>query len=489
MATKRLINFRIILRIIGWLLMIEAGFMIFPIIATIIYEEHDFEAFSITAVVTFLVGILLTFGLRPKRKDMGKREGFLLTALVWVVFSIFGMIPFMIGDLQLGLSDAFFESMSGFTTTGASVMEGVEHLSHGILLWRCLMQWIGGLGIILFTLAVIPMLNHSGGMQMFNAEVTGITRDKIRPRVSQTAKGLWGVYLTLTVLMVGFLWIGPMDIFDSICHSLSSVSTGGFSTRNESIGAWHSNYIKSIVTIFMFLGGINFVLIYKAAHGDFKSLWKNDTFVLFLKMIGFAYVCFVIAIVINEQVFSWESVTIDPLFQIISTITSTGLTAHNFENWGAFSIAILVVLMFFGGCAGSTSGGAKVDRALYLLQNSRNEIKRCLHPNAMMSVRINGRVIPPDLVSKVTAFLCLYVMTIAAGGSLLTIFDIPLADAFFSSFSCVCNSGLGADVTGYGETYAQIPDVGKWILSFLMLIGRLEIFTILVLFTPTFWKK
>lgn len=489
MASGKNINFCIVFRIIGWLLMIEAGFMLFPLLVTLIYGENDFEAFTIAAGTTFIVGTLLTFGLRPRRKDMGRREGFLLTALVWIVFSCFGMIPFMMGDTHLGFSDAFFESMSGFTTTGATVMDGVEHLSHGILLWRCLMQWIGGLGIILFTLAVLPMLNHSGGMQMFNAEVTGITRDKIRPRVSQTAKGLWGVYLSLTVLMMFLLWLGPMDIFDSICHSLSSVSTGGFSTRNESIGAWDSIYIKVIVTIFMFLGAVNFGLIYKASHGDFKSLWKNDTLKLFLKMIVFAYVCFVLAIVINEQVFSWESITIDPLFQIISTVSSTGLTANNFENWGAFSVAILVVLMFFGGCAGSTSGGAKVDRALFLLQNSRNEIYRCLHPNSMMSVRISGRIIPPDLVNKVTAFLCLYVMTIAAGGGLLTIFDIPLADAFFSSFSCVCNSGLGADVTGYGESYASIPDIGKWILSFLMLIGRLELFTILVLFTSSFWKK
>lgn len=491
MATKRFdINYPMLLRVIGWLLMIEAGFLLMPLITCAIYGEiKDLEAFAITTAVTAAAGIAMTFGIRPSRHDMAKREGFLLTASVWVFFTVFGMLPFMLCSDPMSVSDAFFEAMSGFTTTGASVVESVESLSHGILLWRCLMQWIGGMGIILFTLAVIPMLNYSGGMQMFNAEVTGITHDKIRPRISQTAKGLWGVYFVLTALLTILLWIGPMDFFDSLCHAFSSISTGGYSTRDDSVGAWNSPYATAVITIFMFLGGVNFALIFKAARGDVRSLWRNDVFRAYIHIIVVAYIFFLIAILRRGLCTDIASVTLDPLFQIISTITSTGLTVSNFEEWGTFVLALLFVLMFFGACAGSTSGGAKIDRLIYLLKNTRNELYRCLHPSAIMSVRVNGKVVPTDIVNKVIAFLCIYVMIIMIGGIVLTAFNIPLVDAFFSSFSCISNTGLGSGVTGYGENYVAIPAVGKWVLSFLMLIGRLELFTVLILFTPGFWRK
>lgn len=356
-------------------------------------------------------------------------------------------------------------------------------------MWRCLMQWIGGMGIILFTLAVIPMLNYSGGMQMFNAEVTGITHDKIRPRISQTAKWLWGVYFALTALLTILLWIGPMDFFDSLCHAFSSISTGGYSTRDDSVGAWDSPYVTAVITVFMFLGGVNFALIFKAAQGNVRSLWRNDVFRAYIHIIIIAYIFFLVAIVRRGLATDIASVTLDPLFQIISTITSTGLTVSNFEEWGTFVLALLFMLMFFGACAGSTSGGAKIDRLIYLFKNTRNELYRCLHPSAIMSVRVNGKVVPTDIVNKVIAFLCLYVMIIMIGGIVLTAFQIPLVDAFFSSFSCISNTGLGSGVTGYGENYVAIPDVGKWVLSLLMLIGRLELFTVLILFTPGFWRK
>ncbi len=476
-------------RVLGWLLMIEAVFLIFPLITCLIYSETDWLAFAMSVGITAAAGLAMTCFIHPRRSEMGKREGFLLTALVWVVFSFFGMLPFMLSSERLSVSNAFFEAMSGFTTTGCSVLPSVEHLSHGILLWRCLMQWIGGMGIILFTLAVLPMLNHSGGMQMFNAEVTGITHDKIRPRVSQTAKGLWTVYFVLTAALTLLLWAGPMDFFDSICHSFSSISTGGFSTRDMSVGAWHSTYITSVVTVFMFLGGVNFALIYNAGRGAIASVWKNEVFRTYIYIIGVVYVLFVITIICSGQAQSVEDVTLAPLFQIISTITSTGLTVNNFENWGTFVLSIIFFLMFFGACAGSTSGGAKIDRLIYLLKNTRNELSRSLHPSAILRVRINGKVASADVVSKVIAFLCLYVMVIGVGGMILTIFDIPLVDSFFSSFSCISNTGLGSGVTGYGGSYEIIPDIGKWVLSLLMLIGRLELFTVLLLFTPGFWRK
>ncbi|MBQ2046118.1 MAG: TrkH family potassium uptake protein [Muribaculaceae bacterium] len=483
------INFPALTRIVGLLLLIESMFMLIPLITCLVYNENDYKAFLITILITSVVGGVMTIVTRSSDKDMGKREGFLLTALTWVVFSIFGMLPFMLGDSKMSISDAFFEAMSGFTTTGASVMTSIDHLSNGIHMWRCLMQWIGGMGIILFTLAVIPMLNHSGGMQMFNAEVTGVTRDKLSPRISQTAKGLWLVYIILTFILCALLWLGPMNLFDSICHAFSTMSTGGFSTRTESIGAWDTVYVKSVLTLFMFLGGVNFALLFRAATGHVGDLWKSEVFRAYVIIVGVMLGLFVVAIVANNQVLSWESVTIDPLFQIVSTITSTGLTIGDFENWGPFVVALTFMLMMFGACAGSTSGGAKIDRMLFLMKNIRNEIYRSLHPNAICSVRINGKVLSADVVNKVIAFLCIYVILILVGGIVLTATGIPLVDAFFSAFSCIGNTGLGAGVTGYGGSYDIIPDVGKWVLSLLMLMGRLELFTVLLLFTRTFWKK
>lgn len=484
------INFPMILRIIGLLLIIEGLFLTVPLATSLVYHETDWMCFLLTMVVTTVAGTIMTFGIRPRNPRMGKREGFLLTALIWIFFSIFGMIPFILMEKQpMSVSDAFFEAMSGFTTTGATVMDSISHLSHGIVMWRSLMQWIGGMGIILFTLAVVPMLNHSGGMQMFNAEVTGITHDKLRPRISQTAKGLWLIYIVLTLVLFILLIIGPMDTFEAICHAFSTMSTGGFSTADASIEAWDSIYIESVVTVFMFLGGTSFVLLYRAAHGDFKPIWQNDVFRAYVGIIFVCYVLFVIAIFYHGQAYSIKSVTLDPLFQIVSTITSTGYEVSDFSNWGTFTLSLVFALMFFGACAGSTSGGAKIDRLIYLLKNCRNEIVRCVYPNNIFTVRVNRRVIPHETVSKVIAFLCLYVMIIMAGGIILTALGLPLVDSFFSAFSCISNTGLGAGVTGYGGSYALVPEVGKWLLAIIMMIGRLELFTVLILFTPTFWKK
>lgn len=484
------INFRVLLRIIGLLLIIEGAFLSVPLVTSLIYGERDWMNFLLTMGLTLTAGSLMTFCIRPRSPRMAKREGFLLTALVWVFFSIFGMLPFMMMETDpLSISDAFFEAMSGFTTTGATVMGSISHLSHGVVIWRSLMQWIGGMGIILFTLAVVPMLNHSGGMQMFNAEVTGITHDKLRPRISQTAKGLWLIYIVLTVVLFVLLIIGPMNTFEALCHAFSTMSTGGFSTADDSIEAWDSVYIQSVMTVFMFLGGTSFVLLYRAAHGDFKPIWRNDVFRTYVGIIFGCYILFVIAIFRNGQAHSLKSVTLDPLFQIISTITSTGYEVSAFSSWGTFVLSLAFALMFFGSCAGSTSGGAKIDRLIYLLKNCRNEIVRSIHPNNILTVRVNDRVIPHETVSKVIAFLCLYVMIIMVGGILLTAMGLPLVDSFFSAFSCISNTGLGAGVTGYGGSYSVVPDLGKWLLALIMMIGRLELFTVLILFTPTFWKK
>lgn len=479
-----------LLRIVGWLLIIEALFLIVPTITCIYYHEQDWIPFASTAVLTLCAGLLLAFRSRPTSQSMGKRDGYLLTALVWIVFSFFGLIPFLFCTQPLNYSDAFFEAISGFTTTGATVITNVDNMSHGIHIWRAMMQWIGGMGIILFTLAVIPMLNHSGGIQMFNAEVTGITHDKISPRISQTAKILWLIYLSLTLTLILLLWAGPMGLFDSICHAFGTISTGGYSSHADGIIGWYDSvYVKVVIIIFMFIGGVNFTLIYKCVRGKWRELWKNEVLRAYISIIAIMLLFFIVSIVFGGKTENWESVTIDPLFQVVSTITSTGFTAIDFSEWGPFVLSLTFVMMFFGACAGSTTGGAKIDRILYLFKNANNEIYRCVYPNAIKSVKLNGRAVNPDLVTKVIAFLCIYMLLIVVGGALISACGVPIIDAFFSSFSCITNVGFGAGITGYGHSFSMLPDTAKWILSLLMLTGRLEIFTIMVLFTPAFWRR
>lgn len=486
-SSFRIINFRSVVRLLAYLLLFEALFMLAPLGVSLYYGENDYYAFVIGILATLLASAAILTGVSGGRRDLGKREGYLLTSLVWVVFSVFGMIPFMVSASSLGLTDAFCETMSGFTTTGCSVLSDVENLSHGIHMWRCLMQWIGGLGIMIFTLAVLPMLNSSGGMQMMNAELPGITKEKLSPRVSQTAKRLWLIYLLLTVLLAVLLCLGPMSAFDGICHALSTMSTGGFSTRNASIGAWDSWYVRLVVLLFMFIGGVNFALIYKASIGKFRTSWSDETFRTYVKVILIITSLLIFGYVVNCHPQWSANVIVDPLFQVVSTVTSTGFSVTDYQSWGAFVFPILLVLMFVGASAGSTSGGCKLDRINFLFKNCSNEISKCIHPNRVYSVSINGRVQSPELVSKVMAFLWLYMGLIIFGGMMLVLMGMPISDSLFASLSCVGNTGLGAGVTA--DSFADVPALGKWLLSFLMLVGRLEIFTVLVLMTRGFWRK
>lgn len=484
---KPLINIAQLLRVIGLLLIFEALFLVFPTLVCLFYNETDWMPFSLTTLLTGCTGIILLTRVKARSNHIGKRDGFLLTAMVWVVFSLFGMLPFITCSTPMSVSDSFFEAMSGFTTTGASTIVG--HTSHGIMIWRALMQWIGGMGIILFTLAVVPMLNHSGGMQMFNAEVTGITNDKIRPRISQTAKSLWIVYLMLTIVLVALLWAGPMNLFDSVCHAFGAISTGGFSTGFLDTLDHGLYYVKIVLTIFMFLGGVNFGLIFKTVNGNLTPLRQSDVFRTYVLTILVFYILFALTNLMTAQSFSLQNLTVDSLFQVVSTITSTGYSFSCAACVGPFIMSLMLVMMFSGACAGSTSGGAKIDRILFLVKNCANELYRCVHPNSIRSVRINNKAISPELVNKVIAFLCIYVLVVVAGGVAMSLLGVPLIDSFFSAFSCMSNTGFGADITGFGGTYEILPDAAKWILALLMLIGRLEIFTVLVLFTPVFWRK
>lgn len=477
-----------LLRIIGWLLIIEAAIMAVPCIVGVCYGEGSTIRFLLCMAITAGVGFGLK-SLRPKNRDMGQREAILLTGLTWVILSLFGMLPFLLCRTHFTVTDAFFETMSGFTTTGASVLDTLEGVPHSILIWRCIGQWIGGLGIILFTLAIVPMLNTSGGMMLFNAEVTGITHDKLQPRIGNTSKGLWTVYIVLTVTLILLLVFSDMNLFDAICYGLSTMSTGGFSNSDQALGQWDSVYIKVVMTIFMFLGGVNFSLLFGIAKGRWRSIFHNEALKWYLWLIFACYAIFSLSLIGRGMARSVEDVTIDPLFQAVSILSSTGLTEPDFHDWGPVSVIILTIMMVMGACAGSTSGGAKIDRFIILVKFLRNEFYCMMHPNAIRTVVINGKGTPNPILMKTLAFLFMYVIIITLGTISLMICGLPLKDGFFCALSAVSNTGLGTDITGIEGNYSQVSDMAKWILSFLMLTGRLELYTVLLIFTPGFWKK
>lgn len=463
--------------------------MAVPMMVCMFMGEQDWLPFLISVGVTALIGIIMRTTIKPQSENLGRKDGCMITCMVWIVYALFGMLPFMLGSPHLNLSEGFFEAMSGFTTTGATVIRDIESCSHGIQLWRALTQWIGGLGIVLFTLTVIPSLNNSRGIFMFHAEVSGITHDKIGARIANTAKILWGLYGVLTMLLIGLLWIGPMSFFESVCHAFACISTGGFSTHNDSIASFDSFYTKLVLSIFMFIGGVNFGLIFAAVRGKIRDLWKNDVFRAFLWLIIINYAVTLISILHSGNWHGWQSLTIDPIFHIVSSMTSTGFGAGNFELWGELALVLTIIMMYFGACAGSTTGGAKIDRLLYMLKNFKVEIRRAVSPRTMKAIRINNQVITPENTNEIFAFLLIYTTLILFGGILLSAMDFPIVDAFFSSISCASNNGLGAGVTGVTGSFDFVPSAGKWVMSFLMLAGRLEIFALIMLVTPAFWRK
>lgn len=482
------INLLMLMRVVGWLLVIEALFMLIPCIVALFVDSESVWPFLLCVGITGVSGGLMTL-LKPRSRDMGKREAILLTGFTWVVLSLFGMLPFILYGTHLSVTDAFFETISGFTTTGASVLESLDNVPKSLLLWRCITQWIGGLGIILFTLAVVPMLNTSGGMQLFNAEVTGITHDKLRPRVSYTAKGLWFIYACLTLILIILLSFSELDIYDSVCYGLSTMSTGGFSTGNGGIHGFNSLYVKIVMVIFMFLGGVNFSLMFNALSGKPKGLLHNTALKVYLWAILIGTAIFALDIVFSGIVHDVADVTIDPLFQSVSLLSSTGLTEPDFRDWGAISIVVLIIMMIMGACAGSTSGGAKIDRFVILFKFLKNEFFKMMHPGAVTTVTLNGKGTQPAIVQKTLAFLFIYIIIIVSGSVILAMTGLDLSDGLFCSLQAISNTGLGSEATGVNGDYSLVSDGAKWLLSFIMLVGRLEIFTVLLVFIPSFWKK
>jgi trk system potassium uptake protein TrkH len=483
-----MINLKSILHIIGFLLMIEAILMLPGIAFSIYYADKDIIAILISAGITLTFGTLMWYFTRSQEFfEIKKREGYIIVAFGWITMSVFGTLPFMIDGSIPGFIDAFFETASGFTTTGASVIANVEVMPHGILFWRSMTHWIGGMGIIVLSLAILPMLGI-GGMQLYVAEVAGPTKDKLHPRVKETAKRLWAIYVLLTLAETFLLMFGGMNFFDSICHSFGTIATGGFSTKNASVAHFQSAYIDYIIILFMFLSGTNFSLHYFALHGKIKSYWEDEEFKFYFFFV--LIVVFSIGFYLNfSSSIGLEESLRKSAFSVISILSSTGFVTSDYELWGYFMGMIFLVLLLIGACAGSTSGGIKMVRHYLLLKNSFYELKRLIHPNAIIPVRYNKKAVTPDIISKVSAFTLLYFLVFAIGSVIMAISGLELSSAMGSVAACLGNIGPGLGSTGPATTFANVSDFGKVFLSFIMILGRLELFTMLIIFSPSFWRK
>lgn len=475
--------------IIGRLVLIDAAILLMPLAVSLAYGEKDWMSFLAAALAAGLTGACTMFATRHCRESIRAREGFIITAVIWIIFGFFGIIPLMTCSHPLGFTDAMFEIISGYTTTGASVIRDVESMSHGILFWRALSQWIGGLGIIMFMLALLPELNKAIGISMFNAEATGITHDKIHPRIRQTALSIWAVYLTITILSTLLLWVGPMDLFDSVCHTFTAIATGGFSTRNDGVMYWNSDYILVVLTVVMFVGGLNFLLLFNIWKGDLRGILRNSVVRVFASISATAYLLMLLSAVIRGDTTGIDGLLVYPLFHVVSAITSTGFSIAGAEEWGPFALFMTLLLMLCGSCAGSTSGGIKVDRLMVLWQNLHNEVRATAFPKRMYVVRLYGSALNNSLVSRVTAFTALYLFVTLAATGVITLFGYTFTDSLFMVCSCIGCNGLGYGVTGAGGSFALLPDAVKWLLTAVMLMGRLEIFTYLVLLLPSFWRR
>ena len=484
-------NWQQVIRILGVLLMVEALFMAIAAIVAYIYEENDFVAIVESAILTIGAGIggVLLGG--SNTKHIGTREGYLVVGLVWIVFSIFGMLPFRLSHYIPNLTDAFFETMSGFTTTGATILTDIEALPHGLLFWRSMMQWLGGMGIVVLSLAILPMFG--AGMQLFAAEVPGITYDKLQPKITDTARRLWELYTLLTIICAILLYLGGMDIFDAICHSLTTLASGGYSTKNASIAYWSSPAIHYIIIFFMILAGTNFSLLYGALiRRQGKRLIQDEEFRTYTySIIGISLVISIGLLCTRtfEGFSTIEKSFRDALFQTIATITTTGFSTSDYMAWHPILWLIILLAIPMGGTAGSTSGGIKTIRLHIMTKNILYEFKRVMHPKAILPVRVNRRLVSENTLSNTYVFLSIFLIITIASSIVLILCGISPSEAFGCSLASIANVGPALGGFGPSETYAVLPDFAKWVLSIVMLIGRLELFTILILFLPSFWRK
>ena len=482
-----MINFKTIIRIIGILLLLETVMFLVCSSVSFYYRESDMLDFWKAGGITAGIGLLLAALGKGGERQLTRRDGYVLVSFAWVAFSLFGMLPFYIGGYIPDIADAFFETMSGFSSTGATILDDIESLPHGILFWRSMTQWIGGLGIIMFTIAVLPIFGVSG-LQVFAAEASGPTHDKVHPRIGITAKWIWSIYTGITTLLVCLLMLGGMDWFDSICHAFATTGTGGFSTKQASVAYYNSPYIEYVISIFMFISGINFTLVLLFVNRKFKKFISNAELKFYFSSVVFFTAVIAIALYYTSPMGMEESFR-KSLFQVISLQTSTGFATDDYMQWTPVLWGLLTIIMLMGACAGSTTGGLKCIRMVILTKVSRNEFKHILHPNAILPVRINKQVISSSIVSTVLAFCFIYITIIVISTLLMMAMGVGAEESIGCVISSIGNMGPGLGETGPAYSWNALPDAAKWLLSLLMLLGRLELFTVLLLFTPDFWKR
>jgi trk system potassium uptake protein TrkH len=481
------INIPVIIRVIGFLLIIEGLFMLTSLSFSLYYQDGAGPGILAAGLLTVASGSIFWFSTRKKPRGIGKKEGFVIVTFTWIAISLFGTLPYLLSGAIPNFTNAFFETMSGFTTTGATILTDIEAVPEGILFWRSMTHWIGGMGIIVFTVAVLPILGI-GGMQLYAAEMPGVTKDKLHPRITATAKRMWGIYLIFTLVQTGLLLLGGMSLFDALCHTFGTVATGGFSTSNHSIATF-SPYIQYVIIFFMILAATNFTLHYLALHGQLRKVWKSEEFRYFIYMIITGTIIITLVLAFGKKDMGVEEAFRSSFFQVVSIITTTGYITDNYLNWPGLLWLLIFLMMFIGGMAGSTGGGIKVMRQLLLFKNSLLEMKRLVHPQAIIPVRMNGKVVSQDIIFKVMAFFLIYVFVFIAGAMVLAFLGLNVSTAIGAAAATIGNIGPGIGMVGPVDNYAFIPFAGKWVLSFLMLLGRLEFFTVLILFAPAFWKK
>ena len=469
-----MINSKMIYRIIGFLLLIETAMLLCCGAVSLFYKENDLQSFLISSAITTGVGILMLAIGKGAEKSLNRRDGYVIVSTAWIAFSLFGMLPYYIGGYIPSITDAFFETMSGFSSTGATIMNNIESMPHGILFWRAMTQWIGGLGIVFFTIAVLPIFGM-GGIQVFAAEASGPTHDKVHPRIGVTAKWIWGIYAGMTGTLIVLLVFGGMSVFDSICHAFTTTSTGGFSTKQASIEYYHSPYIDYVISIFMF-------------NGKIKKFIHDAELKFYFICVSF-FTIFIAFWLYRTCDMGVEEAFRKSLFQVISLQTSTGFATADYMLWPSILWGCLIVVMLIGACAGSTTGGIKCIRMVILFKVAKNEFKHILHPNAVLPVRVNKQVISPSIQSTVLAFTFLYAVIAIISILIMLGFGVGFLESIGTVVSSMGNMGPGLGTCGPAYSWSELPDAAKWLLSFLMLLGRLELFTVLLLFSSDFWKK
>lgn len=485
--SNTMINPRMIGRVLGVLLFIELGMFLLCAGISYCYKESDYKYFLYACAINIVVGSLLLLYGRGAENKMNRRDGYCIVTLSWIFFTLFGMLPFYLSGSIDTVTNAFFETMSGFTTTGATILDDIESLSHGMLFWRSLTQWIGGLGIVFFTIAVLPIFT-SGGVQLFSAESTGVTHNRTHPKISVMAKWLWMVYLILTVSETILLMFGGMSLFDAVCHSFTTTATGGYSTKQASISHWNSPFIEYVISGFMILSGMNFSLYLMCLKGKIRRLFKDEELHWFLGSVGLLTVIITLALVLQNN-YGWELAFRKSLFQVATAHTSCGFATDDFNLWPQFTWLLLFIAMLSGGCTGSTSGGIKNMRLLIVARSIRNEFKHLLHPNAVLPVRINKCTVSPSIVTTVLMFFAFYLTIAFIGWAILLFLGVGFSESISTVISSMGNVGPGVGACGPAYSWNTLPDAAKWILSFLMLIGRLELFSVLLLFYPGFWQN